>query len=324
MMLVHRLPRLHRSAAATGAALPRRAVVGRPALRKRVVPAVGTPRIAGALIGLSSALGAGALLFGTSLPGDHGPRLLLDGLGLIAAGTLLFPGPYFSWWTWWGLAAGGASAVTVAAMPPAVADPMPAATAHLDWLLTALALVIAAVLVQRRVALLRRRVAEYAELALTDPLTGLPNRRAWEDELVRETARSRRFGSSFCVAILDLDRFKLYNDAHGHQDGDRLLAEAARRWNDCMRDADFIARYGGEEFAMILRDCPLADAVPALERLRAATPGGQTCSVGVARWNGGEDAAALVSRADDALYAAKESGRDCVVVHRTDQLSPQG
>jgi diguanylate cyclase (GGDEF)-like protein len=298
----------------------RRAALTRPlTVRSRAVPVARVPRLAGAMIGLSSALGAGALLFGTSPPGDHGPRLLLDGLGLIAAGTLLFPSPLVSRWIWWALAAGGASAVTVAAMPVATAGSGSPAVARADWLLTVVALLVAALLMQRRVAQMRRRVDEYAELALTDPLTRLPNRRAWDDELVRETARSRRFGSSFCVAVLDLDEFKLYNDAHGHQQGDRLLAEAARRWTDCLRDSDFIARYGGEEFAMILRDCPVADAVAVLQRVRTSTPDGQTCSVGVARWNESEDAAAVLRRADDAMYAAKHAGRDRVLVHRTDQ-----
>ncbi len=87
-------------------------------------------------------------------------------------------------------------------------------------------------------------------VARTDDLTGLPNHRAWEEELPREVARAGREGSALCVAILDLDHFKDYNDRHGHQAGDLLLKEIAASWQQRLRATDLLARYGGEEFAL--------------------------------------------------------------------------
>ena len=138
---------------------------------------------------------------------------------------------------------------------------------------------------------------EVGRLARTDALTGVGNRRAWDDELPRELARSTRSGQPLCVALLDLDHFKAYNDRHGHQAGDRL------------RKTDLLARYGGEEFAVLLPDCELDSAMEIAERLRTA-PSECTCSIGVAAWDGREAATELVDRADRALYAAKEAGRD--------------
>jgi diguanylate cyclase (GGDEF)-like protein len=150
---------------------------------------------------------------------------------------------------------------------------------------------------------------EVRRLARTDSLTGVPNRRAWDEELPRELARAGRSGQPVCVALLDLDHFKDYNDRHGHQAGDRFLKEAAAAWQAAVRKTDLVARYGGEEFAILLPDCGLDDAMEIAERLRTAQPEG-TCSLGVARWDGREDVNALIARADRALYAAKEAGRD--------------
>jgi diguanylate cyclase (GGDEF)-like protein len=116
------------------------------------------------------------------------------------------------------------------------------------------------------------------------------------------------------MAMLDLDHFKLFNDELGHQAGDRLLKAAAAAWRAQLRTTDTITRYGGEEFAAVLPSCTLEDAVHLIERMRAATPAGQTCSAGVAHWNGEETPEELVARADTALYEAKHSGRDRVVV----------
>ncbi|HJU02314.1 MAG TPA: diguanylate cyclase [Actinomycetes bacterium] len=152
-------------------------------------------------------------------------------------------------------------------------------------------------------------------LARTDSLTGVPNRRAWDEELPRELARAARSGLPVCVALLDLDHFKQYNDRHGHQAGDRFLKEAAAAWQAMVRRTDLVARYGGEEFAILLPDCHLGDALEIAERLRTAQPEG-TCSLGVAQWDGREDVTSLVARADRALYAAKEAGRDRIHVDR--------
>ena len=150
---------------------------------------------------------------------------------------------------------------------------------------------------------------EVGRLARTDSLTGVPNRRAWDEELPRELARAAWSGQPMCVALPDLDHFKQYNDRHGHQAGDRFLKEAAAAWQAVVRKTDMVTRYGGEEFAILLPDCDLEDAMEIADRLRTAQPEG-TCSLGIAQWDGREDVTALVARADRALYAAKEAGRD--------------
>jgi diguanylate cyclase (GGDEF)-like protein len=150
-------------------------------------------------------------------------------------------------------------------------------------------------------------------VARTDDLTGLPNHRAWEEELPREVARAKREGSQLCVAIIDLDHFKSYNDRHGHQAGDLLLKEIAASWQQTLRSTDVLARYGGEEFALALPGCLTVEAEELLERLRESMPHDETCSAGLAWWDGVESAQALFGRADAALYVAKARGRDRVV-----------
>jgi diguanylate cyclase (GGDEF)-like protein len=150
-------------------------------------------------------------------------------------------------------------------------------------------------------------------MARTDDLTGLPNRRHWEEQLPRELSRVQRERQPVCVAMLDLDHFKDYNDRHGHQTGDRLLRTASAAWRQELRPYDILARYGGEEFSVILPGCAIADGLRLVERLRAVTPEGESCSVGIAAWDGEEAAEALVGRADAALYRAKRGGRDRAV-----------
>jgi diguanylate cyclase (GGDEF)-like protein len=156
-------------------------------------------------------------------------------------------------------------------------------------------------------------LAKLEEVARTDDLTGLLNRRAWEEQLPREMARARRNSDPLCVAMLDLDFFKNYNDQRGHQAGDRHLKQSAAAWVSELRASDTLARYGGEEFTVALPGCTLINAKDIVERLRAAMPGDQTVSAGVACWNGRESAEELVGRADAALYEAKRSGRDRLV-----------
>jgi diguanylate cyclase (GGDEF)-like protein len=149
--------------------------------------------------------------------------------------------------------------------------------------------------------------------ARTDDLTGLLNRRAWDEELGRELSRADRGGTALCVAILDLDNFKQYNDTHGHQAGDRFLKQMASTWSQILRAGDVLARYGGEEFSLALPGTNLDRAKQMLERLCESLPDGQTCSAGVCRWDGVESAEKLTVRADTALYAAKDAGRDRVI-----------
>lgn len=161
---------------------------------------------------------------------------------------------------------------------------------------------------------LRRENRRLSTLSTTDPLTGVSNRRALDAALESEVARAQRAGTSFSVVMLDLDHFKDYNDTHGHAGGDALLQIACASWARCLRLSDTLARYGGEEFVAVLPDADTAGAVETAERLRGALTDGATCSAGVATWEPGEDGAAVVARADAAMYAAKAAGRDRVHV----------
>jgi diguanylate cyclase (GGDEF)-like protein len=162
---------------------------------------------------------------------------------------------------------------------------------------------------ERQAVEISRLVSRLEGLARTDPLTGVPNRRVWEAELPRELERARRAGTPLCVAMIDLDNFKGYNDRFGHQAGDRLLKEAASAWRAQVRSTDLLARYGGEEFVLLLPACAVEDAVRIIERLRAVTPQ-VTCSIGISSWDFQESASELLERADQALYLAKAEGRD--------------
>lgn len=157
-------------------------------------------------------------------------------------------------------------------------------------------------------------VRELDSIARTDPLTGIPNRRWLDNEIQREMARVSRQDERLGLAMLDLDRFKQYNDAHGHPAGDQLLRDAAKGWRSGLRTSDFLARYGGEEFVVLLPECSPAEAEETINRMRAATPAPMTCSAGIAFWDGVENADALIARADTALYAAKDAGRDRTVL----------
>ena len=217
------------------------------------------------------------------------------------------------------------SAIAVAYGVLLIADQTPGGPAR--WITTVAAVALAAFVIDwlvRRVRRSARKSAEIAseraellaalaEVARTDDLTGLPNRRAWDEGLDRELARAERDETPLCIGLMDLDRFKLYNDDHGHQAGDRLLKEIAAAWRSELRTTDILARYGGEEFALALPGCDIADAAALVERLRAATPEHQTCSAGIVLWDSSETAERLFGRADRALYAAKEAGRDRIV-----------
>lgn len=162
--------------------------------------------------------------------------------------------------------------------------------------------------------------------ARTDALTLLANRRAFDDELSRRFAEFRRHGRGFSVTMVDVDHFKKFNDVHGHQAGDEVLRDVARLLRRKMREMDVVARYGGEEFAIIhpgttLNEASMAAlrACEAIERSKFSHDGKELCvtvSLGVAEVLGHEDAASVVARADQALYASKQGGRNCA--HRHD------
>jgi diguanylate cyclase (GGDEF)-like protein len=153
-------------------------------------------------------------------------------------------------------------------------------------------------------------LARLERIAHTDELTGLPNRRAWREELPSEMARARRERWPLCVAMLDIDGLKELNDAHGHHAGDQLLKQNAAAWSAALRPVDLLARYGGDEFAALLTGCRLEDAHQLLNRLIGATPAAHSFSAGIAEWDGVQDVEALMAQADARLYAAKaERGR---------------
>ena len=159
-------------------------------------------------------------------------------------------------------------------------------------------------------------LAKVSEITRTDFLTGLPNRRAWDEELRKEAARSLRSGRNLALAIIDLDNFKDYNDTFGHGIGDELLIKAASAWGSALRETDFLARYGGEEFAILMPDCSPEEVVTVVDRLRLATPDNQTCSAGIALWDFQAGPEEFMSRADHALYEAKHLGRNRIEVAR--------
>lgn len=166
----------------------------------------------------------------------------------------------------------------------------------------------------------RRQARQLETLARRDELTGAPNRRTWDAEIERATLRAAADRLPLCVAMLDLDNFKDFNDRHGHPAGDQLLRRCVGAWEKALDGAGVLARYGGEEFAVLLPGADLAAATAVVDRLRRATPDGQTVSAGVASWEPGTPATFTVEAADAALYAAKRSGRDRVVA--ADALSP--
>jgi len=177
---------------------------------------------------------------------------------------------------------------------------------------------------------------ELERLATTDGLTGLLNRRTVLDGLERELGRCRRLGHPLAVVLADVDHFKRVNDTHGHLAGDRVLVRVARVLQASCRPYDLAGRYGGEELLLVLPETDADQARSAAERLRRAiadTPArldtGQalsvTVSLGVAESAPGaeESVAGLVGRADDALYLAKDQGRDRVCVAAQAVPSPQ-
>lgn len=164
--------------------------------------------------------------------------------------------------------------------------------------------------------------------ATSDPLTGLFNRRYLEDTLPRELHHAQRRDSPLCVVMLDLDHFKRFNDTFGHEAGDLMLRESSRVLRESLRKSDIACRYGGEEFALVLPDSSVANAYQRLEQIRIQFEAlevrhqGQllaamTFSAGIAAapehsWAPEE----LLRAADAALYAAKQAGRNCIVVYR--------
>ena len=169
------------------------------------------------------------------------------------------------------------------------------------------------------------RIVEQRRLALTDSLTQLPNREAYARRLVEEFERWRRYARPVSLALCDVDHFKKVNDRHGHAVGDTVLRDVATTLRNHLRETDFLARYGGEEFVILLAETDSAQAHAALDKARQAIAdnviecaGGKlsvTSSFGVAQFGEGDDPERVFTRADAALYRAKNGGRNQVRVY---------
>ena len=178
------------------------------------------------------------------------------------------------------------------------------------------------------------RAQELESEAHTDTLSGLPNRRRFDEEFSRAFGSAIRRASPIAVAIIDIDRFKLYNDTFGHQAGDVALARIAAAIAESVeRSGDFAARYGGEEFVVILEDTTIGGAAAVAERIRIAvleaaiqSPDGAPLSVsaGVAARLPGSSREALLRQADAALYEAKNGGRNRIAIWNSAAIAPIG
>lgn len=193
--------------------------------------------------------------------------------------------------------------------------------------LAALTVAVNALLVGRVLLLLatvRGQAEQLDEIARTDALTGLPNRRSWDFTIARTAAVAG--GRRVAVAVADIDHFKEYNDEHGHVAGDALLAACAVAWRAALPDSAFLARYGGEEFTVLIAEDAPATCVEMLDRMRRATPAPATVSIGVASSSAADPPGLTFDRADAALYRAKADGRDRVVswTPGTDRPGPTG
>jgi len=146
--------------------------------------------------------------------------------------------------------------------------------------------------------------------ARTDVLTGMANRRAWEEQLPNALRLADRLGHPLSVVLIDVDNFKAFNDRHGHPAGDAALRAIGQSWARHVRDIDLLARIGGEEFGLVLRGCSTNVALEVVERLRHDMPDRLTASAGIAGWTSSLSAEQIIADADRALYQAKRAGRD--------------
>lgn len=175
-----------------------------------------------------------------------------------------------------------------------------------------------------------QQIEIHAAEARTDALTLLANRRAFDDELTRRVAELRRLGNPFSLVMADVDHFKKFNDLHGHPAGDEVLRKIAKVLRQKAREMDMVARIGGEEFAVIMPGTELEAARHAALRLRESIEQARfryhgkdlrvTASFGLAEASVDESEAALIARTDQALYASKQNGRNCVHAHDGEKI----
>lgn len=171
---------------------------------------------------------------------------------------------------------------------------------------------------------LRAQVNQLSRDSMTDALTQISNRRAFDQALEAMSQESSTDGSPLCLLLADIDHFKAFNDTHGHLVGDIVLREVAQEMKQCVKGRDLLARYGGEEFAVLLPSTPLPGAMMLAESIRAIVEserlddgaGNQldpvTISMGVAQYRPGESISDLIDRADSCLYLSKDRGRNRV------------
>lgn len=174
---------------------------------------------------------------------------------------------------------------------------------------------------EEQIAAQAREIHLHESEARTDSLTGLANRRAFDDEMKRRYAEARRKGVALSLLLMDIDHFKQFNDTHGHQAGDEVLRAVGRELVRTCRDMDLPCRYGGEEFAVVMPATTAAEGTAAAERIRIAVEKMSvefegkvltvTTSVGLAQLGPQDDISRVLKRADEALYASKRAGRNC-------------
>ena len=171
---------------------------------------------------------------------------------------------------------------------------------------------------------LRAQVDRLSKDSRTDALTGVANRRAFDEAMTQLMAEAGDEGTPLCLLLADIDHFKSFNDTHGHLVGDSVLRFVAQEMEQCVKGRDLLARYGGEEFAVVLPNTGHAGAMMLAESLRAIIESQRpvddqgnevdkvTISIGVAQYVPGEDTHLFIDRSDACLYASKENGRNCV------------
>lgn len=175
------------------------------------------------------------------------------------------------------------------------------------------------------IQLQRDQLSSYMQESLTDSLTRLSNRRAFDQELKRVVAHHHRTETTFSLILIDVDHFKQVNDRYGHLIGDQLLKSIARSLANSVSQTEFVARFGGEEFVVILPETPIEDACQTAERIRHHVSQHPhkvgtfelmvTISVGITEIANGEREKDLFEKADEALYTAKTAGRNCCYYH---------
>ena len=288
----------------------------------------------GLLVALCFVTGA-LLFFGAArLPSATVPLAIVGGIVVITAGVYYDgngPSPTGMYYVWAGMLAfyflsRWQAALMLGVMGAAYAwvlHMVPTLTPHQRWLTTIGTAAIAGMLISYVRDRIRELVARLTDAARTDPLTGLLNRRALEELFELELERARRTERPLSVIVGDIDRFKAVNDRLGHQVGDRTLQSLAEELGRWKRRIDVVARVGGEEFALLLPETDERGAFLVAERLRRATerlfadgPQPLTISFGIASFpDHGDDSEDLLRAADQALYAAKNMGRDRSVIY---------